>query len=93
MDNSFGIVVMAWTIEKSWFDSLREQETYLHRNAETGSGAPPVSYSMSTTGSLPEVKRSERDYSLPSKIEGKNEWRFTPFPHTPLRLEQVQNYF
>jgi len=89
MDISVGIVATTWKIDESWFDSLREQETFLHRNTETGSGAPPVSYSMSTTGYLPGLKRPECDHQFPSKIEVKNEWHFTPFHHTPLWLEQV----
>ena len=52
MANSVGIAAMVWKIGESWFDSLRQRETYLHGNVETGSRALPVSYSMSTAGSL-----------------------------------------
>ena len=63
------------------------QETYffLLKNAQTGSGSHPASYS---THYLPGLKRPGRyvNHSRPSSAEVENEWSYTSTPHTCLQV-------
>jgi hypothetical protein len=61
----------------------------LHHHVQNGSGTHPASYPVGTRGSLPRVKRPEReaDHSPPSSAEVKNAWSYTSTP--PIRLYGV----
>jgi hypothetical protein len=61
----------------------------LHHRVQTGSGAHPASYPMSTRGCYPEVKWREReaDHSPPPSSEVKKAWGYTSTP--PIRIWSV----
>ena len=50
-------------------------------NVHTGTGVRPLSYSLTTGGLYPEVKRPglEADHSPPSSVKFKNNWNIPPF--------------
>jgi hypothetical protein len=63
------------------------------QNVQTGSGAHPASYSMSTWGSCSgcEAEGHEAAHSPPSRAEVKNKWSYTCTPHTCLHSVHEDN--
>jgi hypothetical protein len=81
-------VGIATRLRAGWpgFDSQRGQEicSVLY-SRQIGCGTHPISCTMGTWSSIPEVKRQEReaDHSPPHSIEVKNCRAIPPLPHTP----------